>query len=96
MQSPFAPGRTDTTQELTHVVSFAVLEPKADGFRNYLQGRAEAVAAGPAGGPGRHADATVPEITVLIGGMRTLNANYGQSPHGVLTRGPASSATTSS
>ena len=86
---PFRPGRTDASQEQTDVASFAVLEPTADGFRNYL-------------GNGEHLrrpeellvdrsqllTLTAPEITVLIGGLRVLNANVGQSKHGVFTKQP--------
>ena len=85
---PFTPGRTDATQEHTDVASFAVLEPTSDGFRNYLK-------------PGHVASAeellvdraqlltlTAPELTVLIGGLRVLNANVGGSHHGVLTKKP--------
>jgi len=86
---PFTPGRTDASQEQTDAASFAVLEPTADGFRNYL-------------GKGDHLrrpeellvdrsqllTLTAPEITVLIGGLRVLNANVGQSKHGVLTKQP--------
>ncbi|MEQ1873857.1 MAG: catalase/peroxidase HPI [Ilumatobacteraceae bacterium] len=85
VQVPFTPGRGDTTQELTDVESFAVLEPTADGFRNYLR-------------DGHHHSAeellleranlltlTAPEMTVLVGGMRALNANFGQSQLGVFT-----------
>jgi len=89
---PFSPGRTDASQEQTDVHSFAVLEPKTDGFRNYL-------------GDGRPLSATMsaeemlvdkaqlltltaPEMTVLVGGMRALNANFGQSKHGVFTKRP--------
>jgi catalase-peroxidase len=85
---PFTPGRTDASQAQTHVKSFAVLEPRADGFRNYLQ-------AGPDSPPGTllvdRADLltlTVSEMTVLLGGLRVLNANAGRSPHGVLTPRP--------
>ena len=85
---PFAPGRTDTTQELTHVVSFAVLEPKADGFRNYLQAGQKRSPQALLVDRAAMLTLTVPEMTVLIGGLRTLNANYGQSPHGVLTTRP--------
>ncbi len=85
---PFAPGRTDASQEMTDVESFAVLEPRADGFRNYVQ-------AGEKMSP-EHAlveranllTLTAPEMTVLIGGMRVLNANFDQSAHGVLTERP--------
>ena len=85
---PYAPGRTDASQEQTDVESFAVLEPAADGFRNYLR-------------PGETLSPetllldrafmltlTAPQMTVLIGGMRALNANFGQSPHGVFTERP--------
>jgi catalase-peroxidase len=85
---PFAPGRTDATQEQTDVESFAVLEPTFDGFRNYLQ-------------PGEKLSPETllveraymlslcaPEMTVLVGGMRALNANSGQSAHGVFTDRP--------
>jgi catalase-peroxidase len=91
---PFSPGRTDASQEQTDVSSFAVLEPAADGFRNYarnghkktaeellpleelLVDRAQLLTL------------TAPEMTVLVGGMRALNANYGQSKHGVFTNRP--------
>ena len=88
VQVPFAPGRTDASQEQTDVESFAVLEPDADGFRNYI-------------GPGHEVPAehllveralrltlTAPEMTVLIGGLRVLNVNAGQNGHGVLTSRP--------
>jgi catalase-peroxidase len=85
---PFAPGRTDASQEQTDVDSFAVLEPRADGFRNYLR-------AGEKQPPERLLldranllDLTAPEMTVLVGGMRALNANVGQSAYGVLTDRP--------
>jgi catalase-peroxidase len=84
---PFAPGRTDASQEQTDVDSFEVLEPRADGFRNYLQA-----------GLGKPAEwlveranmltLTVPELTVLVGGLRVLGANAGGSKHGVLTDTP--------
>ena len=85
---PFAPGRTDTTQELTHVVSFAVLEPKADGFRNYLQAGQKRSPQALLVDRAAMLTLTVPEMTVLIGGMRALNANYRQAPHGALTTRP--------
>ena len=88
VQVPFAPGRTDATQEWTDVESFAVLEPTADGFRNYLQdgqaGRAEDLLVERAG----MLTLTAPELTVLLGGLRALDANTGQSAHGVLTDRP--------
>jgi len=85
---PFTPGRTDASQEQTDVETFAVLEPTADGFRNYLR-------------PGEKLspetllvdrafmlNLTAPEMTVLLGGMRALNANHGRAPHGVFTDRP--------
>jgi catalase-peroxidase len=85
---PFAPGRTDATQDLTDVESFAVLEPRQDGFRNYAR----------AGEPMPHEHGlldraymlrlTAPEMTVLVGGLRALGANVGGSPHGVFTDRP--------
>jgi len=90
---PFAPGRADATQEMTDANSFAALEPKADGFRNYSVGQSE--------GQGTKKPApellveradnlnlTAPEMTVLLGGLRMLNANYGESELGVLTQKP--------
>ncbi len=90
VQVPFTPGRTDATQEWTDVESFAVLEPTADGFRNYVQ-------------PGQQGPSeemlveraymltlTPPEMAALVGGMRVLNANAGQSKHGVFTSRPES------
>jgi len=85
---PFSPGRTDASQEQTDVHAFAVMEPKADGFRNYLQkghrGLAEELLVDRA----QLLNLTAPEMTVLIGGLRALNANYGQSRHGVFTQRP--------
>jgi catalase-peroxidase len=90
---PFTPGRTDASQERTDVDSFAVLEPKADGFRNYIQGN-------PAMSPemllvdkANTLRLTAPEMTVLVAGMRVLNANHKQSPHGVLTDRPETLST---
>ncbi len=88
VQVPFTPGRTDAVQDQTDVHSFSVLEPTADGFRNYL-----------GSGHGRSAEEllvdraqlltlTAPEMTVLVGGLRVLNANVGQSEHGVFTKRP--------
>jgi len=84
---PFSPGRTDASQKQTDVDSFAVLEPKADGFRNYLrngQGPAEELLVDRA----QLLTLTAPEMTVLVGGMRALNANFGQSKHGIFTHRP--------
>ena len=88
VEVPFAPGRTDAVQEQTDVESFAALEPTADGFRNYA-----------GNGHGRAAEEllvdraqlltlTAPEMTVLVGGLRVLNANVGQSDRGVFTKRP--------
>jgi catalase-peroxidase len=85
---PFKPGRTDATQEQTDVESFAVLEPAADGFRNYLRDGEKL--------PPEHLlldranllALTAPEMTALVGGLRVLNANTGQAPHGVFTDRP--------
>ncbi|MEW6184825.1 MAG: catalase/peroxidase HPI [Thermodesulfobacteriota bacterium] len=85
---PFTPGRTDALQEQTDVVSFHVLEPKADGFRNYLKNkfavRAEELLVDRA----QLLTLTAPEMTVLLGGMRVINTNFGQSQHGVFTKRP--------
>jgi len=89
IEVPFAPGRTDASQEQTDVESFSYLEPIADGFRNYLRRGCEHL-------PGEYLlvdrahllTLTVPEMTVLIGGMRVLGANYGGTAHGVFTQCP--------
>ncbi len=88
VQVPFAPGRTDASQEQTDVHSFAVLEPKADGFRNYLAAHAPVSAEELLIDRAQLLTLTAPEMTVLIGGLRVLNANVGQSQHGVFTRRP--------
>ncbi|MGA2479085.1 MAG: catalase/peroxidase HPI [Spirochaetia bacterium] len=85
---PFAPGRMDASQEQTDVVSFAVLEPVADGFRNYQRKGLQMPAEGLLVDRAQLMTLTAPEMTVLIGGMRALNANVGQSRHGVFTRRP--------
>jgi catalase-peroxidase len=82
---PFAPGRTDATPEQTDAASFSVLEPKADGFRNYLKTKYSVSAEEMLVDRAQLLTLTAPEMTVLVGGMRVLNANYGQSPHGVFT-----------
>ncbi|HXF47667.1 MAG TPA: catalase/peroxidase HPI [Burkholderiaceae bacterium] len=85
---PFAPGRTDARQDQTDVESFAVLEPLADGFRNYVRSnlgvRPEELLVDKA----QLLTLTPPEMTVLVGGMRALNANYGRAAHGVFTQRP--------
>jgi catalase-peroxidase len=85
---PFAPGRTDASQEQTDAASFAVLEPKADGFRNYIKGKYSVSAEEMLVDRAQLLTLTAPEMTVLIGGMRVLNANYGQSQNGVFTKRP--------
>jgi catalase-peroxidase len=85
---PFAPGRTDAVQEQTDVESFAVLEPKADGFRNYVQAGQTLPAETLLLERAYMLTLTAPEMTVLVGGMRALNANVGQSKYGVLTDRP--------
>jgi catalase-peroxidase len=88
IEVPFAPGRTDASQAQTDVESFAVLEPQADGFRNYLRTgsgiRAEEWLVDRA----QLLTLSAPEMTVLVGGLRVLGANAGQSPHGVFTQRP--------
>ncbi len=85
---PFAPGRTDASQEQTDVESFAVLEPTADGFRNYLRAGEKLPAETLLLDRANLLTLTAPEMTVLIGGMRALNSNFGQSYRGVLTDRP--------
>ena len=85
---PFVPGRTDASQEQTDVESFAVLEPIFDGFRNYLRAGEKLPAEDLLVERAFMLNLTVPEMTVLVGGMRALNANFGQSRHGVLTSRP--------
>jgi len=85
---PFSPGRTDARKEQTDVASFAVLEPIADGFRNYLRKGHEEFAAELLVDRANLLTLTAPEMTVLIGGLRALNANFGQSEHGVFTKRP--------
>jgi catalase-peroxidase len=83
---PFAPGRMDASQEQTDVDSFAVLEPIADGFRNYLKGSYSVSAEALLVDRAQLLTLTAPEMTVLVGGMRVLNANVGQTQHGVFTK----------
>jgi len=85
---PFSPGRMDASQEQTDVESFAVLEPVADGFRNYVRKGLEESAPYILLDKAQLLTLTAPEMTVLIGGMRVLNANFGQSKHGVFTNRP--------
>ena len=85
---PFSPGRTDASQEQTDVDSFAVLEPSADGFRNFIKAGHTGSAAELLVDRANLMTLTAPEMTVLIGGMRALNANVGHTQHGVFTRQP--------
>jgi catalase-peroxidase len=85
---PFAPGRTDAFQEQTDVESFAVLEPRADGFRNYIHQGLEGYAANLLIDKAQLLTLTAPEMTVLIGGMRALGTNYGHTQYGVFTKRP--------
>jgi catalase-peroxidase len=85
---PFTPGRTDASQEQTDAVSFAVLEPVADGFRNYLKTKYAVTAEELLVDRAQLLTLTAPEMTVLAGGMRVLNANFGKSQHGVFTKRP--------
>ena len=85
---PFSPGRMDASQEQTDVHSFAVLEPTADGFRNYLRKGHQGSAAELLVDRANLLTLTAPEMTVLVGGLRALNANFGQSKHGVFTNRP--------
>jgi catalase-peroxidase len=85
---PFAPGRTDASQEQTDVESFGLLEPRADGFRNYLRAEEKAPAERLLEDRAYMLTLTAPEMTVLIGGMRALGTNFGQTKHGVFTDRP--------
>ncbi len=85
---PFAPGRTDASAEQTDAHSFAVLEPTADGFRNYVRKGQESSSAELLVDRANLLTLTAPEMTVLVGGLRVLNANVGQSAHGVFTTRP--------
>ena len=85
---PFTPGRTDASQEQTDVQSFAVLEPKADGFRNYIKASHFTTAEEMLLDKAQLLTLTAPEMTVLVGGMRVLNTNFDYSNHGVFTKNP--------
>jgi catalase-peroxidase len=85
---PFTPGRMDASQAQTDVVSFAVLEPMADGFRNYLKGKYTVPAEALLVDKAQLLTLTAPEMTVLVGGLRVLGANVGNSKHGVFTTKP--------
>ncbi len=88
VEVPFSPGRTDATQEQTDVASFAELEPKADGFRNYTRKGYAGYAAELLVDRAQLMNLSAPEMTVLIGGMRALNTNVGKSHHGLFTQRP--------
>ncbi len=85
---PFTPGRTDATMKQTDVVSFAVLEPVADGFRNYRKTKYAVSAEELLVDRAQLLTLTAPEMTVLVGGMRVLNTNFGGSKHGIFTKRP--------
>ena len=85
---PFAPGRTDASQEQTDASTFAVLEPTADGFRNYLRAGEKLSPETLLVDRAFMLNLTASEMTVLLGGMRALNANHGRAPHGVFTDRP--------
>ena len=89
MKVPFTPGRMDASQEQTDVDSFAPLEPRADGFRNYISGKRQFMAPEEAlVDRAQLLRLTGPEMTVLVGGLRVLGANAGGSKHGVFTKKP--------
>ncbi|MEJ5377512.1 MAG: catalase/peroxidase HPI [bacterium] len=85
---PFSPGRMDASQEKTDVESFSVLEPRYDGFRNYLKGKYSVPSEALLIDKAQLLTLTAPEMTVLVGGLRVLNANFGRSQHGVFTNRP--------
>jgi catalase-peroxidase len=88
VEVPFTPGRMDAAAEQTDVASFAVLEPVSDGFRNYQKTRYALPAEQLLVDKAQLLGLTAPEMTVLVGGLRVLNANHGKSAHGVFTRRP--------
>ncbi|MCB1487450.1 MAG: catalase-peroxidase, partial [Bauldia sp.] len=88
VEVPFTPGRTDASQEQTDVEAFAVLEPIADGFRNYEKARYSVTAEELLIDKAQLLTLTAPEMTVLVGGLRVLGANVGGSKHGVFTKRP--------
>ena len=88
MTVPFIPGRTDASQEQTDVLSFSVLEPKADGFRNFQKAKYSVSAEEMLIDRAQLLTLTAPEMTVLMGGLRVLGTNYGQTKHGVFTDKP--------
>ncbi len=93
VEVPFTPGRNDTTQELTDAKSFEVLEPWADGFRNYVRGKLEVMPEHLLIDKAQLLALSAPEMTVLVGGMRALGANFGGTKHGVFTDRPGALTT---
>ena len=89
MKVPFTPGRMDASQAQTDVESFKALEPVADGFRNYQKARFAVPAEALLIDRAQLLTLTAPEMTVLVGGLRVLGANFAQSKHGVFTERPA-------
>ncbi|UOX35667.1 catalase/peroxidase HPI [Flavobacterium sediminilitoris] len=87
---PFTPGRTDASQEQTDIDSFTILEPKADGFRNYMKAKYSVSAEEMLIDRAQLMTLTAPEMTVLVGGLRVLNVNHRQTKHGVFTKNPGS------
>ena len=85
---PFTPGRTDASQEQTDTASFAAMEPVADGFRNYVRAKYGVPTEAMLVDKAQLLTLTAPEMTVLVGGLRVLGANYGGAKHGVFTRAP--------
>ncbi len=90
LEVPFIPGRTDASAEHTDIGSFSVLEPKADGFRNYQKAKFSVSPEEMLVDRAQLLTLTAPEMTVLLGGMRVLNSNFGNSQHGVFTKRPES------
>jgi len=88
IEVPFTPGRTDASQDQTDVASFEPLQPRADGFRNYVRGRQSSSPEEMLVDKAQLLTLTVPEMTVLVGGLRVLGANAGGSAHGVFTKQP--------
>jgi catalase-peroxidase len=88
VQVPFTPGRMDASQKQTDIESFEPLEPKADGFRNYVSGKQRLSVEEMLVDKAQLLRLTAPEMTVLVGGLRVLGANTGKSPHGVFTKRP--------
>ena len=93
IEVPFVPGRMDATQEQTDVESMAVLEPMADGFRNYLKTKFSLSTEELLVDKAQLLSLTPPEMTVLVGGMRVLNTNYDNSKHGIFTTNPSALTT---